>query len=74
MPMGCHQEKNYERLEILGDAFLKYAASLYVYSANPNWHEGMAQRMGIDAPWHTFNSDVYIPAPQDIVHAPPQGV
>jgi dsRNA-specific ribonuclease len=40
MPMACRQDVNYERLEILGDAFLKYAATLYVFNAFPKAHEG----------------------------------
>lgn len=40
MPMACRQDVNYERLETLGDAFLKYAASLYAFTAFPRAHEG----------------------------------
>ena len=29
-----------ERLEILGDSFLKQAASIFIYFQNPNFHEG----------------------------------
>eukprot|EP00884_Botryococcus_braunii_P004671 jgi/Botrbrau1/14204/Bobra.0291s0009.1 len=49
MPMACRQDVNYERLEILGDAFLKYAASLYVFTAFPRAHEGQmtARKMTI---------------------------
>lgn len=31
---------NMERLEVLGDAFLKFGASLYLIETHENWHEG----------------------------------
>ena len=31
---------NYERLEFLGDSFLKYAVGLYLFLKNPTWNEG----------------------------------
>lgn len=37
----CQEHLNYERLEFIGDALLKYAASLYLYWAHPTAHEGM---------------------------------
>ncbi|KAH7916192.1 hypothetical protein BJ138DRAFT_996390 [Hygrophoropsis aurantiaca] len=33
-------ECDYERLELLGDAFLKYLSSLYLFVTNPAQHEG----------------------------------
>ncbi|KAF9247216.1 hypothetical protein BU15DRAFT_39362 [Melanogaster broomeanus] len=33
-------EVDYERLELFGDAFLKYLASVYVFVTNPAQHEG----------------------------------
>ncbi|KAH7922454.1 hypothetical protein BV22DRAFT_656663 [Leucogyrophana mollusca] len=33
-------EYDYERLELLGDAFLKYLSSLYLFVTNPAQHEG----------------------------------
>lgn len=33
-------EFDYERLELLGDAFLKYLSSIYVFVTNPAQHEG----------------------------------
>ena len=31
---------NYQRLEMLGDSFLKYATSTYLFCEHPNAHEG----------------------------------
>jgi dsRNA-specific ribonuclease len=40
MPKSCLQHMSYERLEIIGDAFLKFDASLHCYRAFPLSHEG----------------------------------
>ncbi|PVF99771.1 hypothetical protein CPB86DRAFT_756304 [Serendipita vermifera] len=32
---------DYERLELLGDAYLKYLSSIYLFVTNPNQHEGI---------------------------------
>jgi dsRNA-specific ribonuclease len=34
-PASCQEDVSYERLENLGDAFLKYAASVHVFLAHP---------------------------------------
>ena len=36
----AHDAFNLERLETLGDSFLKYAATLYLYEAFPKYNEG----------------------------------
>ncbi|KAJ8523549.1 hypothetical protein ONZ45_g63 [Pleurotus djamor] len=38
-PSACN-EYDYERLELLGDSFLKYLSSIYVYVMNPTANEG----------------------------------
>ncbi|KAI0303226.1 hypothetical protein BC826DRAFT_984082 [Russula brevipes] len=38
-PSAC-AEFDYERLELLGDAYLKYLSSIYLFVANPAQHEG----------------------------------
>ncbi|KAH6914993.1 hypothetical protein BKA70DRAFT_1257649 [Coprinopsis sp. MPI-PUGE-AT-0042] len=38
--VSAEMEYNYERLELLGDAFLKYMASIVVFVANPSQNEG----------------------------------
>ncbi|KAI9017504.1 hypothetical protein BC832DRAFT_588764 [Gaertneriomyces semiglobifer] len=37
---GVHPTANYERLETLGDAFMKMYQSVHLYASNPTWHEG----------------------------------
>ena len=39
-PVNCQPEFSYERLETLGDGFLKYDTCLHVYHAYPHAHEG----------------------------------
>ena len=38
-PSAC-AELDYERLELLGDAYLKYLSSIYLFVTNPAQHEG----------------------------------
>jgi endoribonuclease Dicer len=38
-PSAC-AEFDYERLELLGDAYLKYLSSIYLFVTNPSQHEG----------------------------------
>ena len=38
-PSAC-SEFDYERLELLGDAYLKYLSSIYLFVTNPAQHEG----------------------------------
>ena len=38
-PSAC-TELDYERLELLGDAYLKYLSSIYLFVTNPAQHEG----------------------------------
>ena len=38
-PSAC-SEFDYERLELLGDAYLKYLSSIYMFVTNPAQHEG----------------------------------
>ena len=40
MPSKCQEAISLERLEVLGDAVLKYIASLFLYSHRPTAHEG----------------------------------
>ena len=40
IPKSCQEELDYERLETLGDACLKYSASLHLFNAFPAAHEG----------------------------------
>lgn len=40
IPKSCQEELDYERLETLGDACLKYSASLHLFNAFPTAHEG----------------------------------
>ena len=40
IPKSCQEVLDYERLETLGDACLKYSASLHLFNAFPNAHEG----------------------------------
>lgn len=42
MPNRCQEFMSLERLEILGDAVLKFHASWHLYSANPRAHEGQS--------------------------------
>ncbi|KAI0035664.1 hypothetical protein K488DRAFT_42913 [Vararia minispora EC-137] len=37
---SASMEDDYERLELLGDAYLKYLSSVYVFVTNPSQHEG----------------------------------
>lgn len=37
---SAHDVFDMERLEVLGDAFLKFSVSLYLIHAHPSWHEG----------------------------------
>ena len=39
-PRACLEQYSYERLELLGDAFLKLAASLHLFRRFPRAHEG----------------------------------
>lgn len=39
-PEYSHADLSYERLETLGDAFLKYDCCIHVYHAYPHAHEG----------------------------------
>ena len=39
-PRHCFPTFNYDRLETLGDAFLKYDCCTHVYFAYPKAHEG----------------------------------
>ena len=39
-PKACQEDTSYERLELLGDAFLKYAVSLFLFHKFPEAHEG----------------------------------
>lgn len=39
-PKACQEEISYERFELLGDAFLKYAVSLFLFHKFPEAHEG----------------------------------
>lgn len=39
-PGYCHPDLSYERLETLGDSFLKYEICVHVFHAYPNAHEG----------------------------------
>lgn len=41
-PRHCFPNFNYERLETLGDAFLKYDCCTHVYFAYPKAHEGIS--------------------------------
>lgn len=38
---SASMEVDYERLELLGDAYLKYLSSIYLFVTNPNKHEGI---------------------------------
>ena len=40
MPRSCLQHISYERLEIIGDALLKFETTLHCYRAFPLCHEG----------------------------------
>ncbi|KAK9823040.1 hypothetical protein WJX81_002311 [Elliptochloris bilobata] len=40
IPRSCQEALDYERLETLGDACLKYSASLHLFNAFPAAHEG----------------------------------
>ena len=48
-PKACQEDISYERVELLGDAFLKYAVSLFLFHKLPEAHEG------ISANYHTFS-------------------
>eukprot|EP00227_Mantoniella_beaufortii_P020943 CAMPEP_0197600392 /NCGR_PEP_ID=MMETSP1326-20131121/33165_1 /TAXON_ID=1155430 /ORGANISM="Genus nov. species nov., Strain RCC2288" /LENGTH=362 /DNA_ID=CAMNT_0043167491 /DNA_START=237 /DNA_END=1322 /DNA_ORIENTATION=+ len=37
---SCMEDASYERLETLGDSFLKYASSASLFMLHPGWHEG----------------------------------
>ena len=39
-PKACQEDYSYERLELLGDAFLKFAVSLFLFLTFPEAHEG----------------------------------
>lgn len=39
-PKVCQETYSYERFELLGDAFLKYAVSLFLFHKFPEAHEG----------------------------------
>ncbi len=39
-PKACQEDYSYERFELLGDAFLKYAVSLFLFLKFPEAHEG----------------------------------
>ncbi|KAL0030548.1 hypothetical protein WJX79_003716 [Trebouxia sp. C0005] len=46
-PKACQEDYSYERFELLGDAFLKYAVSLFLFLKFPEAHEGqLAGRKG----------------------------
>ncbi|KIM21363.1 hypothetical protein M408DRAFT_104950 [Serendipita vermifera MAFF 305830] len=38
---SANVEVDYERLELLGDAYLKYLSSIYLFVTNPTQHEGI---------------------------------
>ena len=48
MSKSCDNNFNYERLEIIGDAFLKFEASLHCFRAFPTSHEGERLRATLD--------------------------
>lgn len=37
---SCQEDASYERLETLGDSFIKYAYSASLFMQHPGWHEG----------------------------------
>lgn len=39
-PQGCQEQHSYERLENLGDAFVKYSTCLSLFTIYPRAHEG----------------------------------
>ena len=39
-PKACQEDYSYERFELLGDAFLKFAVSLFLFLKFPDAHEG----------------------------------
>ena len=39
-PKACQEDVSYERFELLGDAFLKYAVSIFLFHKYPEAHEG----------------------------------
>ncbi len=39
-PKACQEDYSYERSEVLGDAFLKYAVSLFLFLKFPEAHGG----------------------------------
>ena len=54
VPRLCGEDFSLERLETLGDAFLKYAATLFLFSSFPQAHEG-AHLL------HDFGAEVQMP-------------
>ena len=55
-PKACQEDYSYERFELLGDAFLKYAVSLFLFLKFPEAHEGR-QRDGMSVLLCMFECD-----------------
>ncbi len=52
MPRSCGQQASYEKLEILGDAVLKYQATLHCFKAYPQAHEGLPSFLSLPQAFH----------------------
>ncbi|TFK28818.1 hypothetical protein FA15DRAFT_664885 [Coprinopsis marcescibilis] len=64
--VSAEMEHDYERLEVLGDAFLKYLASLVVFIMNPTQNEGSLhvarQKLISNKSLHAYSTDIGLPA------------
>ena len=77
---SCNEDVNYQRLEIMGDAFLKYAVSTYLYLAHPTWHEvsHSAASLSLARPSSNSNAclthELHVQVLRASVRAPNQGM
>ena len=67
-PSYCQPHLNYERLETLGDAYLKYDCCLHVYCAYSKAHEGQWHD---NCRWCLLSSVSILFASQELQHCVP---